>query len=80
MVLQDAIDDLVKLIGIFGPMYDATVFFGFGGKLVEIFVKVRDGVTLDGASLLTQLFPLHQSVCHIVTFRTYCPESGIVPL
>ena len=80
MILQDAIDDLIKLIGIFGPMYDTAVFFGFGGKLVEIFVKMGNGVALDGAGFLTQLFPLLKSVCHIVTFRKYKKKSGIVPL
>ena len=49
MILQDAIDDLIKLVGVFCPMYDTAVFFGFSGKLVEIFVKMGDGVALDGA-------------------------------
>ena len=40
MILQDAIDDLIKLVGVFCPMYDTAVFFGFSGKLVEIFVKM----------------------------------------
>ena len=80
MILQDAIDDLIKLIGIFGPMYDTAVFLGIGGKLREMIVKMGDGVALDGTGFLTQLFPLLESVCHIVTFRTYCPKSGIVPL
>ena len=53
MVLQDAVDDLVELLGILGPVDDTTILFCLGGKLVEVFVEVGDGVALDGAGLLT---------------------------
>ena len=51
MVLQDAIDNLIKLIGIFGPMDDTAVFLCICRELIEILVKVGDGMALDGAGL-----------------------------
>ena len=48
MVLQDAIDDLIELVGILGPVYDDTVLLGIGGKLLQILIQVCDGMALDG--------------------------------
>ena len=53
VLLQNAIDDLVKLVGILGPVHDTAVLLGIRGKLVEVFVEVRDGMTFDGTGLLT---------------------------
>ena len=51
VLFQDAIDNLIKLIGIFGPMDDTAVFLCICRELIEIFVKVGDGMALDGAGL-----------------------------
>ena len=48
VVLQNTVDDFVELLGILRPVYLDTVLFGIGGKLVEIFVEMGDGVALDG--------------------------------
>ena len=71
VLLQDAIYDVVELLGVLGPMHDTTVFLGIGGKLVQILVEMGDRVALDGTGLLAQLLPFLQTVCHIVTFRPY---------
>ena len=80
MVLQNAIYYLVELLGILCPMYLHTILLGIGGKLVKVFVQMGNGVALNGRSLLAQLFPLIQSVCHIISLRSYCPERGIMPV
>ena len=79
VVFQYAVYYLVEFMRILGPVDDTSVFFSLGCKLVQIFIQVGDGVALNGTGLLAQLFPFLQSVCHIVTFGTYCPESGIMP-
>ena len=71
VVLQDAIDDLIEFGRILRPVDDTAVFLGLGGKLVQVFVKVGDGVALDGAGLLAQLLPFLKTVCHIVTFGAH---------
>ena len=48
MVLEDAIDNLIELLGILRPVYLHTVLLGIGGKLVEVFVQMGDGMPLDG--------------------------------
>ena len=48
VVLQDAVNNLVELLCVFRPVYLYTVFLGIGGKLVEVFVQMGNGVTLDG--------------------------------
>ena len=67
VLLQDAIYDVVELLGVLRPMHDTTVFLGIGGKLIQILVEMGDRVALDGTGLLAQLFPFLQTVCHIVT-------------
>ena len=47
VVLQNAVDNLVELVGILCPMHDTAVFFGLRGKLVEVFIQMGDGVALD---------------------------------
>ena len=58
MVLKDTINNLVELVGILCPMYYTSVFLGLGGTLIEIFIEVGNGVSLDGAGFFTKLFPL----------------------
>ena len=80
MVLQDAVDDFVELLGILSPVNLDAVLLGIGGKLVEIFIQMGDGVALDGRGFLAQLLPLVQSVGHIVALGAHSPERGIVPV
>ena len=80
MVFQDAIDDFVELGSILGPVNLHTVLLGIGGKLVQIFVKMGNGMTLNLRGFLTQLFPLVQAIGHIVALGANSPESGIVPM
>ena len=52
VVLQDAVDNLVELLRILGPVYLYTVLLGIRSKLVQILIQMRDSVTLDGTGLL----------------------------
>ena len=80
VVLQDAIDNLIELMGILRPVDDAAVLLGLRRELLQILVEVGDGVALDLRGLLAQLLPLLETVCHIVTLRPDSPESGVMPL
>ena len=71
MALQNAIDNLVELLRILGPVHLYAVLLGCGGKLVEVFVEVGDGMTFDSRRLLAQLFPLVKAISHIVAFASY---------
>ena len=80
MVLQDAIDNLVELGRILGPVNLYTVLFGIGGKLVQIFVQMGNGMTFNLRCFLAQLLPLVQSVGHVVALGANGPERGVVPV
>ena len=80
MVLQDVIDNLVELLCILCPMHLHAVLFSCSGKLIEVFIQMGDGVTLDGTGLFAQLFPFVESISHVVALGADSPERGIVPV
>ena len=80
VLLEDAVDDFVELVGVLRPVYDDAVLLGGGGKLLQVLVEVGDGVALDGRSLLAQLFPLVKAHGHVVALGAHGPERGVVPL
>ena len=80
MLLEDAIDYLVELLGIFRPMDNDSVLLGIRGKLIQVFIEMGDGMTLDGRSLVAQLFPLVKPLSHVVTLCADSPKRGVVPL
>ncbi len=80
MVLQDAIDNLVELLGILCPVYLHAVLLGIGGKLVKIFIQMGDGMALNLGCFLAQLFPFVKPVGHVVALAAYRPEGGVMPV
>ena len=72
--------NVVKLFCVFCPVNLHSVLLGICGKLLKIFVKMRDGVALYGAGRVAQAFPLVKSHGHIVALVAQCPERGVVPL
>ena len=79
ILLEDAIDNLVELLGILRPVNNTSVLLGIGGELIQILIQMTDGVAFDLRSLLPQLLPLLQSVGHIISLGANRPERGVVP-
>ena len=79
VLLENLIDDFIELPGILRPVDDAAVLLGIGGKLIEILVEMGDGVALDLRGFLAQLFPLVESLRHVVALLAHGPERVVVP-